>query len=236
VSFSTTGVSFSTVGGNMSISFTIESNIPELRNRMEKLVQRQLPFATTMATTRTAVKLRDVEVTREYRDTFETRNKGFIKLTHRVFGSDVKSTKATGIAVASIQPVDDPVPRGASQRAVQGAQNATLRAAQRHLKERCLPCLFPVLASPGVSLAQRRVRSTRHSSLRIYFPNQSTSKAPAGRLARALLVSVLEASGTQALRFCIHMSQACRSKSVMILYHQHAGRWAHTFLLSLSTA
>ena len=104
----------------MSVSFTIEANTEQVRKQLEDLTRRQIPFAASLATTRTAVKLRDQEITREYRKTFETRNVGFIKSVHRVFGADVRSTRSTGVAVASIQPVDDPVPAGASQRGVKG--------------------------------------------------------------------------------------------------------------------
>jgi hypothetical protein len=104
----------------MSVNFTFEANTDQVVSKLQDLTRKQIPFAMALATTRTAVKLRDQEITREYRKRFETRNAGFIKLTHRVFGADVRSTKQTGIAVASIQPVDDPVPKGASMRGVKG--------------------------------------------------------------------------------------------------------------------
>jgi hypothetical protein len=104
----------------MSFSVKIEANTEQVRRQLENLTRKQIPFAASIATTRTAVKLRDQEITREYKKTFQTRNVGFIKSVHRVFGADVRSTRSTGVAVASIQPVDDPVPAGASQRGIKG--------------------------------------------------------------------------------------------------------------------
>ena len=105
----------------MSISFSIDANTGEMRKKLDALIQKQIPFAVSLAVTRTAVKVRDNEITQEYNKRFDVRNKGFIKLTHRVFGANVNSTKRTNIAVASIQPVDDPVPLGASTRPVKGS-------------------------------------------------------------------------------------------------------------------
>lgn len=136
----------------MSFSVKIEANTEQVRRQLENLTRKQIPFAASVATTRTAVKLRDQEITREYKKTFQTRNVGFIKSVHRVFGADVRSTRSTGVAVASIQPVDDPVPAGASQRGVKGnGTKKTIAGTQfmkRHVSGGTRVPLKKVLAIP----------------------------------------------------------------------------------------
>ena len=168
----------------MSISFTIEANTEEVRKKLNNLVQKQIPFAMTVATTRTAVKLRDNEITREYRDTFETRNKGFIKLTHRVFGADLRSTKSTGVAVAAVQPVDDPVPRGASKGNVKGAKNGTVKTIKgtqfmkRHVTGGIRKPVKKVLAVPieGSGITRRKAGTKAGSTNEAFKPKNLLAK------------------------------------------------------------
>ena len=98
----------------MSISLNITSNSKELEGKLKKLVTKQFLFAAAVATTKTAVVVRNDYVAPEYKRTFKTRNIGFIKAVHRVHGANAAFTKQTGVAVASIHPVDDAPVKGTS--------------------------------------------------------------------------------------------------------------------------
>lgn len=106
----------------MSIRFSIKSDTEKMRKKLDNLARRQIPFAVARAVTQTAVKVRNEEITREYMRTFEARNLSFIMAVHRVYGANASFTKRTGMAVASIQPVDDPVPTGTTQSAAGSRQ------------------------------------------------------------------------------------------------------------------
>jgi len=101
----------------MSIRFSIKADTDQMYKKLDNLARRQIPFAVARAVTQTAVKVRNEDITREYMRTFEARNLSFIMAVHRVYGANASYAKRTGMAVASIQPVDDPVPAGTTQSA-----------------------------------------------------------------------------------------------------------------------
>jgi len=98
----------------MTVSMSITSNSKEFEAKLKQLVTKQFLFATAVATTKTAVVVRNDYVAPEYKRTFKTRNIGFIKAVHRVHGANAAFTKQTGVAIASIHPVDDAPVRGTS--------------------------------------------------------------------------------------------------------------------------
>lgn len=108
----------------MSIRFSIKADTDQMYKKLDNLARRQIPFAVAKAVTQTAVKVRNEDITREYMRTFEARNLSFIMAVHRVFGANASYAKRTGMAVASIQPVDDPVPAGTTASAA-GAKQGT---------------------------------------------------------------------------------------------------------------
>lgn len=110
----------------MSIRFSIKADTDQMYKKLDNLARRQIPFAVARAVTQTAVKVRNEDITREYMRTFEARNLSFIMAVHRVYGANASYAKRTGIAVASIQPVDDPVPAGTTASAA-GAKQGTKR-------------------------------------------------------------------------------------------------------------
>lgn len=99
----------------MSISFSIKANTVEMQRKLENVVRKQIPFAASRAVTQTATVVRDDYVLREYRRSFTSRNKAFEKTFHSVAAANVKSTRATGVAVAAIMPRDGKRPAGTTR-------------------------------------------------------------------------------------------------------------------------
>jgi len=118
----------------MTLKFSIKSDDASMRKKLDDLARRQLPFAAAVAVTKTAVKVRDTSITQEYSRTFEVRNKGFIKSVHRVYGASASYAKRNGIAIASIQPVDDPPPMGTTANAGRGQGTKRTRAGTQFMK------------------------------------------------------------------------------------------------------
>ena len=110
------------------------SNSKEFEGKLKQLVTKQLLFATAVATTKTAVVVRNDYVAPEYKRTFKTRNIGFIKAVHRVHGANATFTKQTGVAIASIHPVDDAPVRGTSAAGQRGEGTKKTRAGTQFMK------------------------------------------------------------------------------------------------------
>jgi len=118
----------------MTVSMSITSNSKEFEAKLKQLVTKQFLFATAVATTKTAVVVRNDYVAPEYKRTFKTRNIGFIKAVHRVHGANATFTKQTGVAIASIHPVDDAPVRGTSAAGQRGEGTKKTRAGTQFMK------------------------------------------------------------------------------------------------------
>jgi len=163
----------------MSIRFSIKSDTDQMRKKLDNLARRQIPFAVARAVTQTAVKVRNEDITREYMRTFEARNLSFIMAVHRVYGANASFAKRTGVAVASIQPVDDPVPSGTTQSAAGSRQGTKKTRAgtqfmKRHVKGGIKTSGRTKLAIPvtGAKLTRRRSGSMEGAMTKVSKPKQ----------------------------------------------------------------
>lgn len=118
----------------MTVSLTIKSNAAQFDAKLKQLVTKQFLFAAAVATTKTAVVVRNDYIAPEYKRTFKTRNIGFIKAVHRVHGANATFTKQTGVAIASIHPVDDAPVRGTSAAGQRGEGTKKTRAGTQFMK------------------------------------------------------------------------------------------------------
>ena len=117
----------------MSVSLTISSNSKQFEAKLNEMVKKQFLFAAAVATTKTAVIVRNDYVAPEYKRKFNTRNIGFIKSVHRVHGANAGFTKRTGIAIASIHPVDD-APVAGTSASMRGEGSKRTRAGTQFMK------------------------------------------------------------------------------------------------------
>jgi len=163
----------------MSIRFSIKADTDQMYKKLDNLARRQIPFAVARAVTQTAVKVRNEDITREYTRTFEARNLSFIMAVHRVYGANASFTKRTGMAVASIQPVDDPVPAGTTQSAAGAPQGTKKTRAgtqfmKRHVKGGIKTSGRTKLAIPvtGAKLTRRRSGSMEGAMTKASKPKQ----------------------------------------------------------------
>lgn len=163
----------------MSIRFSIKADTDQMYKKLDNLARRQIPFAVAKAVTQTAVKVRNEDITREYMRTFEARNLSFIMAVHRVYGANASFAKRTGMAVASIQPVDDPVPTGTTASAA-GAKQGTKKTRagtqfmKRHVKGGIKTSGRTKLAIPvtGAKLTRRRSGSMEGAMTKASKPKQ----------------------------------------------------------------
>jgi hypothetical protein len=163
----------------MSIRFSIKADTDQMRKKLDNLARRQIPFAVARAVTQTAVKVRNEDITREYMRTFEARNLSFIMAVHRVYGANASFAKRTGMAVASIQPVDDPVPSGTTAGA-SGSREGTKKTRagtqfmKRHVKGGIKTSGRTKLAIPvtGAKLTRRRSGSMEGAMTKASKPKQ----------------------------------------------------------------
>ena len=84
------------------IKFDVKGD-KKVKAALDRMVQRQLPFAASLALNTTITKVRDNELFRDYQKTFKARNKQFFKLTHTVFNSSAKTFRSNGFVRAAIQ-------------------------------------------------------------------------------------------------------------------------------------
>ena len=95
---------------------SIKADTPRMERKLRTLVDKQLAFAAAVAATRTAIQVRNDFVLRDYRRTFDVKNKSFEKVVHNVAAADARFAKANRIAVAAIKRRDAPHVRGTSKR------------------------------------------------------------------------------------------------------------------------
>lgn len=143
-----------------SISFTVKANTPELRQKLQQLITKQVAFAAARAVTSTAVVVRDDYVLPEYRRTFESRNKPFEKGVHAVSAADTSFAKRTGFAIAAITPRDRPKVTGTT--AARGTRVPTTEFMNRHVTGGMkVPKTGRTLAIPVGNTANRRKQGGR---------------------------------------------------------------------------
>ena len=66
-------------------NLTIKTNAGEISQQIQKVVDKQLPFAASKGLNNMVVKIRDSEVRHEYKKRFQLRNEQFFLLSHKVF-------------------------------------------------------------------------------------------------------------------------------------------------------
>ena len=143
-----------------SISFTVKANTPELRQKLQQLITKQVAFAAARAVTSTAVVVRDDYVLPEYRRTFESRNKPFEKGVHAVSAADTNFAKRTGFAIAAITPRDRPKVTGTT--AAKGTRVPTTEFMNRHVTGGIkTPKAGRTVAIPVNNTANRRKKGGR---------------------------------------------------------------------------
>ena len=111
---------------------SIKANTKEMEARLANLVQKQLPFALTKTVTKVATLTRDEQIYQEYNKFFEMRNKPFFRSVHSVAPAQLRFTKQTGVAVASIQRQDSPRPVGTLP--ARGGRKADTSFMERHAR------------------------------------------------------------------------------------------------------
>lgn len=95
---------------------TMKTNAPELQKGLDELVNRQLPFAVSLATNMSIQRTRDEHLKLEYSKFFTMRNKAWFKQVHSIRNSKVAHVKRTGMAVAAIQRSSLPSPPGTAKK------------------------------------------------------------------------------------------------------------------------
>ena len=111
----------------MSVQFDIKSNSAAITKQIERKLERQIPFVTSVAMNSALQKTRDNEVWRAYDRAFEVRNKTFFKLALRVFRSTRSQSRAYGRLMASVQEKDLPPPPGCAPARGKEAHTRKLR-------------------------------------------------------------------------------------------------------------
>ena len=102
---------------------TIRTNDKKLEGKLDSLVNKQIPFASSQAVSNILTKIRDNELKSEYKRTFDKAvNMQFYKLFHAVARANVADSKRNGFSRAALKRIDSPpVPgtsRGTTKRAV----------------------------------------------------------------------------------------------------------------------
>jgi len=114
------------------VRLSISANTKEMEDRLTNLVKKQIPFALSRTVTKVATLTRDEQIYQEYNKFFEMRNKPFFRSVHSVAPAQLRFTKQTGVAVASIQRQDSPRPVGTLP--ARGGRKANTSFMERHAK------------------------------------------------------------------------------------------------------
>ena len=80
----------------------------KMKEKIEALAAKQIPFAVSQGLSNAVQKTRDGELKREYQRVFEKRNEQFFKLTHSVARASISYTKNYGVAIAGVKRADSP--------------------------------------------------------------------------------------------------------------------------------
>ena len=85
------------------IHLSVSSNSRQVADQIEKKLERQIPFVTSVALNNTLVKTRNDEVWRDYERVFTARNKAFFRQVAHVYRSKRGQAKTFGAVIGSIQ-------------------------------------------------------------------------------------------------------------------------------------
>ena len=136
------------------MKMSINSNDKQFQAAVDKMVQKQIPFATSLALNNTLSLVRDGDLKREYRNTFKFRNKPFFQQVHTIRPSKVAHWKKAGMLVAAIQenrlkaptgaatgrakgfkaPSNTKFPKNTGDRALTGGKSADTEFMNKHVK------------------------------------------------------------------------------------------------------
>lgn len=95
---------------------TIKTNNKQLDGKLDLLVNKQIPFASSQAVSNILTKIRDHELKSEYKRTFDNAvNMQFYKLFHAVARANISSSKRNGFSRAAIKRIDAPAVPGTSK-------------------------------------------------------------------------------------------------------------------------
>tara|TARA_R110002020_G_scaffold15269_1_gene54558 strand:+ start:18 stop:833 length:816 start_codon:yes stop_codon:yes gene_type:complete len=96
------------------MKISIKANDKQFQAAVDRMVEKQIPFATSLALNNTLRLVRDDDLKREYRRTFAFRNKPFFQQVHTIRPSNVAHWKKAGMLVAAIQENRLKAPTGAA--------------------------------------------------------------------------------------------------------------------------
>lgn len=96
------------------MKISIKANNKEFQAAVDRMVEKQIPFATSLALNNTLRLVRNDDLKREYRKTFAFRNKPFFQQVHTIRPSNVAHWKKAGMLVAAIQENRLKAPTGAA--------------------------------------------------------------------------------------------------------------------------
>ena len=99
-------------------NLTVKTNAGEITQQINRVVEKQIPFAVSMGLNELMFSVQKTEVMRVYDKAFTKRNKQFALLTNRVFKSNKSQLKRTGFLTASIQRGEMPAPLGSTTRPI----------------------------------------------------------------------------------------------------------------------
>ena len=106
------------------MKISIKANDKQFQAAVDRMVEKQIPFATSLALNNTLRLVRDDDLKREYRRTFAFRNKPFFQQVHTIRPSNVAHWKKAGMLVAAIQENRLKAPTGAATGSKRGFQGS----------------------------------------------------------------------------------------------------------------
>lgn len=171
-------------------NLTIKTNAGEISQQIQKVVDKQLPFAASKGLNNMVVKIRDSEVRHEYKKRFQLRNESFFKnLSHKVFFSNVRQFKQYGVLTASIQRAELPAPPGSVGRGL-GVDTSFM---ELHLKGGTRKPKGAKLAVPmtvgGAKITRTRKtgRVVKSKQVKVLYPKDNTFVGKSKKTGKSIL-------------------------------------------------
>ena len=96
------------------MKISIKANDKQFQAAVDRMVEKQIPFATSLALNRTLSFVRDDDLKKGYQRKFAFRNKPFFQQVHTIRPSNVAHWKKAGVLVAAIQENRLKAPTGAA--------------------------------------------------------------------------------------------------------------------------
>ena len=171
-------------------NLSINVNAGELSDQMQRVVDRQVPFALSKGLNTMVTKIRDNELKHEYKKRFELRNESFYKnLSHKVFGSSKRQIDRFGFLTASIQRAELPPPPGTFGRSLP----VDTSFIEFHLTGGTRKPLRSKLAVPmtvggaNIKRAKRTGKVTKANQVKVLYGQTRTFVAPSTRTGKSIL-------------------------------------------------